>query len=315
MEVAEFDRPLFKRLAHNDTGGASGHQGGFVVPKSMEHYFPLLSLSATPATPTIDVEIRAALFLESTEVGIVRTRYQFQTWGGSRSPERRITGNLGPLRNVAHQDDFLIIERGIDDTYFFRLTLVRRGTPAFGPLVEAAGSRRWGPLDGKDAPVWEIAIRQASIDQDTREHSPLALFDNSAALVETRTVRMARSRAFKARVTGLYDYRCAICGEAHRSATGLSEAEAAHIVPRGLKGADDARNGLALCRSHHWAFDRGLFGIRPTGIIVVPPATLAHVRNHHLAAFNGAALRPPGDPALAPAAAALDWHLTRIVGL
>ena len=33
--------------------------------------------------------------------------------------------------------------------------------------------------------------------------------------------------------------------------------EAAHIYPKSEGGADDVRNGVALCRLHHWAFDTG----------------------------------------------------------
>jgi hypothetical protein len=35
--------------------------------------------------------------------------------------------------------------------------------------------------------------------------------------------------------------------------------QAAHIVPKNKNGTDDPRNGLTLCRAHHWAFDAGLF--------------------------------------------------------
>ena len=37
--------------------------------------------------------------------------------------------------------------------------------------------------------------------------------------------------------------------------------EAAHIYPVEKNGTDDLRNGIALCKLHHWAFDGGLFSI------------------------------------------------------
>ncbi|THD44009.1 MAG: restriction endonuclease, partial [Bradyrhizobium sp.] len=148
---------------------------------------------------------------------------------------------------------------------------------------------------------------------EAHEVGPLDLFDNAAALTESRAKRIARSRAFQQRVTDLYQCRCAACGNAFRSPAGdLYEIEAAHIVPRGLKGADDARNGLALCRSHHWAFDRGLFGVGQSGGIEVPPKVAALRENRHLTPLVAQTLRPPTDPAFAPAKAALAWHWSNV---
>ena len=107
-----WDSPFFKRLANNDTGNAPGHQGGIVVPIALRPYFPELDEGRTsPATPTVDRRLVAELFDSGSFLGQCATRYQFQTWGGGRDPESRITGNLGPLRNCAHGDDLLILQR------------------------------------------------------------------------------------------------------------------------------------------------------------------------------------------------------------
>lgn len=82
--------------------------------------------------------------------------------------------------------------------------------------------------------------------------------------------RRARSRAFSKLVKREYGDRCAVCGSARADARGRAEVQAAHIYPVELNGRDDARNGLALCRLHHWAFDGALFGIDPNlGIVVL----------------------------------------------
>lgn len=111
----DFDRPLFKKLAHNDTGQAVGHQAGFLVPKDLEDFFPTLSALVTPLQPTVGENVTAFLFHQNAFLAEVETRYQYQTWGGTRTPERRMTGNLTPLLGLAAQDDYLIIERGIAD--------------------------------------------------------------------------------------------------------------------------------------------------------------------------------------------------------
>jgi putative restriction endonuclease len=42
---------------------------------------------------------------------------------------------------------------------------------------------------------------------------------------------------------------------------GRSEVQAAHIRPVAAAGPDSIRNGLALCGTMHWMFDRGLISI------------------------------------------------------
>ena len=311
--MMDFDRPLFKLLAPNDTAAAVGHQGGILIPSAMDRYFPQLGATISPAHPAAYEPIRAALFIGSLQVGLVSTRYQYQTWGGTRAPERRITGNLGPLRQHAGKDDLFLIERSLSEPDFYRLTLHRVGTPLYNVLIPRTGGRRWGPLDLRDTPVSETAIAEQLVAQEARETGPFELFDGDAVLVETRSTSLARSKAFSKRLLPMYQHRCAVCGRAHRSQHGHFETEAAHIVPRGLKGAADARNGLALCRSHHWAFDKGLFGILPSRHVVVHPLAGAEPDNAHLLAFNGVAVQNPSLLALQPAAEALAWHLQEIV--
>ena len=315
LEVAEFDAPLFKKLAHNDTGAAVGHQAGVVIPKDMDRFFPDLGSGVTASSPTVDENIRAALFVGDTPVGVVSTRYQYQTWGGARPPERRITGNLTALRNAAAADDYLIIERSTTDPTFYRLRLLRAGTPAYANFAAAVSTRRWGPVDKTNLPVTEKAVLDAEADQAAHEGLPLDLFDNGAVFTESRTRKIARSRAFQHRVSKLYKCRCAVCEKGLISLTGPFEVEAAHIVPRSLKGADDARNGLALCRSHHWAFDHGLFGINNHGEISIPPKIAAIAENLHLVSFAAQPLKPPSIAAFAPSPEALSWHMTNIVGV
>ena len=43
-----WDAPFFKLLANNDTGAASGHQGGVVIPKELRPYFPSLNPKTQP---------------------------------------------------------------------------------------------------------------------------------------------------------------------------------------------------------------------------------------------------------------------------
>src|SRR5436190_768975 len=105
----EWDAPFFKRLAHNDTGQATGHQAGVVIPKDLRRFFPSLDQELiSAANPTIDRLLRAEMYIGITQVDDAVSRYQFQTWTGKRPPEARLTDNLGAIRSQAHADDVLL---------------------------------------------------------------------------------------------------------------------------------------------------------------------------------------------------------------
>jgi putative restriction endonuclease len=92
-----------------------------------------------------------------------------------------------------------------------------------------------------------------------------------AVELDGRTYRAAPTRtrlhqqAFRLRVLGAYQERCAICALRHR---GLLDA--AHIVPDGEPdGLAVVSNGLALCKIHHAAYDQLFLGIRPDLVVEV----------------------------------------------
>src|SRR3546814_1056047 len=86
----------------------------------------------------------------------------------------------------------------------------------------------------------------------------MRISDWSSDVCSSDLKRIARSRAFRKAVIAAYGGRCAMCGGGATAPDGRSEIEAAHVIPRGMAGADDVRHGLSLCRLHHWAFDNML---------------------------------------------------------
>ncbi len=65
-------------------------------------------------------------------------------------------------------------------------------------------------------------------------------------------------RAFRERVLDAYRHQCAFCRFRHAELL-----DAAHIVPDADQGEPTVRNGLALCKLHHAAFDRYFVGVAP----------------------------------------------------
>lgn len=83
--------------------------------------------------------------------------------------------------------------------------------------------------------------------------------------------RRVRDRAFTSLVRSAYDSTCALTGLRLINGGGRSEIEAAHIQPigNGHDGPDSVRNGLALSRTLHWMFDRGLMSLEDDGRILL----------------------------------------------
>src|SRR5689334_22616980 len=191
----DWDRPFFKRLPSNDTGAAPGHQGGMVIPKELRTFFPGLVGRITPSTPTIDRRIWADLHDGERFLARVNTRYQFQSWGGARSPESRLTDNLSSLRNLARPDDRLVVQRSLTDLELYRLTLVRQSAPDF-PAVDLMTRReRWGVL-GKEFPMTEEDFDEALKRELALEEKPFTLFEIEPKFVLSTASRLARSIVF-----------------------------------------------------------------------------------------------------------------------
>jgi len=87
---------------------------------------------------------------------------------------------------------------------------------------------------------------------------------------KTREITLRpRSAAFRIAIKKLYNYRCAICGVRLFTPSGQPEVESAHIYPKELDGNDDLRNGICLCRLHHWALDAGWLSLADNYKVIV----------------------------------------------
>ena len=73
--------------------------------------------------------------------------------------------------------------------------------------------------------------------------------------------RPFRDAAFAVAVKEAKDATCAVTGLKIINGGGRAEVQAAHIRQVHAQGSDSVRNGLALCGTAHWMFDRGLISI------------------------------------------------------
>jgi putative restriction endonuclease len=81
--------------------------------------------------------------------------------------------------------------------------------------------------------------------------------------------RKIRDRAFATVVRRAYNKTCAMTGLQLVNGGGRCEIEAAHIKAVEDSGPDSPRNGLALCRTVHWMFDRGILSLDDDGTILM----------------------------------------------
>ena len=242
-------------------------------------------------------------------------RYQFQTWGGTRSPESRLTNGMLPLRSLSVENDVLVMQRRIDALERYRFFLIKQGTPAFAELVVLIGDRRWGLVYPDDRPIVQEQINAARQQLVTIALRPFQTITDDIKRVTGTQARIARGTAFRASIRYEYDTTCAVSGIGLLTPTGLAEVEAAHVVPLKSGGSDDVRNGMALTSTLHWAFDHGLFGIKPKERIVhVPKQVLGMKSCAFLHGFAGMPIRESLSPEYRVHDDALAWHMEHLAG-
>lgn len=309
------DTSVYKKLAHNDTGKAAGHQAGIVIPKAISQFFPQLPAAAAPGSPTVDTTLNADLFVDGRRVDSVKTRYQHQTWGGTRPPERRLTDNLGALRNAATEDDIVLFTKDLADDGYIQLHLITQGSAEYAALEARLGPKRWGPLDPSDPPVSIAQMDEADAFIELEAAEPARAFDEERDTTATVTVRRARDRAFRRKVLDQYENRCAFSGRRFASPgpSSVFGLDAAHVVPVSANGSDHPANGLPLTKDLHWAFDRGLIGVGADRRILVPQSVGTIEGNEFLAGLHGETIREAKDPALRVMDEALRWHRDNVL--
>lgn len=119
----------------------------------------------------------------------------------------------------------------------------------------------------------------------------------------------ARDQGFRHAVTKAYDHRCALCGVRIITPDGHTVVDAAHIIPWSQSRNDDIRNGMALCKLCHWAFDEGMMGVSDEYNVI----TSRHIATNpnvpgFLLTLSGRGIIPPADPDLEPAREFLGEH-------
>ena len=155
-----------------------------------------------------------------------------------------------------------------------------------------------------------IALGLAKVEEEiTQPQENIFVFDVHRPMIQQIVERPFREVAFSRIVKAEYENTCAITGIGIRDSRGNVEVEAAHIKPVSKNGPDSVRNGLALCRTVHWMFDRGLVSLADSGEILVKPLVPDQVQQ----LFNrDGKIRMPSNRTSLPHPEFLKFHREQI---
>ena len=144
-----------------------------------------------------------------------------------------------------------------------------------------------------------------SIELEQKAHLPLV-----KETLEADTYKAAvRDQGFRRIVVSTYDHRCALCGVRIITPEGHTVVDAAHIVPWSRSRNDDLRNGMALCKICHWAFDEGMMGVSENYDVITSRQIAVNPNvPGFLLTLSGRSIIPPPDRDLWPAQQYLAEH-------
>ncbi len=155
----------------------------------------------------------------------------------------------------------------------------------------------------------EALFRENGAREDASEY---AVPDNDDA-----EPKPGRSSGFRRVILEIYDYQCAACGLRIRLPLeeDVTFVDAAHLIPFRENQNDHPTNGMALCKNHHWAMDRGLIAPHPDGFWRVSGKLRPHRSpgEKELAELGGREFLPPREEAFYPRAEALEWRVARLL--
>ena len=162
--------------------------------------------------------------------------------------------------------------------------------------------------------IFRLGLAGAKPDSEKDSQRGSLLEEDQAAYATKRdttlVTRVIRDATFTQNIRRAYDGTCAFTGLKISDPVGRLEVEAAHIKGVGFAGPDSIRNGIALSRTVHWMFDRGIFSIADDGKIL-SARKLVPERVKTLLKPDGY-VKIPHDPQMAPHRNFLRFHRENI---
>lgn len=180
----------------------------------------------------------------------------------------------------------------------------------------------WGVGTALYKPIFPIYLidEEQSLQQFVVATDGLQHLESTGSRVEevlrrylrSETTRRLHQPVFRSMVMRAYNTRCSVCELKHGVLL-----DAAHIVEdKHELGIASVRNGLALCKIHHAAYDAGILGVSPDLVVQIRGDILHEVDGplleHGLKGLHGQPLRVvPSRRAERPDPELLEIHYAR----
>ncbi len=207
---------------------------------------------------------------------------------------RRMPDLVDIVHHATLDDELFTLLTNVGERNQIRKRLINKHFPAFKQVIET--------LFQEEEQIGEY--RQLLI--GAVAEGPFTYQTIPEPVQATQPVRRA---AFRQEIMQIYDYTCAVCRLRIVTMHGESATDAAHIIPFSISQNDDIRNGISLCKLHHWAFDKGLISLNRNYKVMVS-ALLSERRPTEwvLTEQRDKSILLPEHDLLYPAQDALKWH-------
>jgi len=106
-----------------------------------------------------------------------------------------------------------------------------------------------------------LELDEAHTDFDTLSLVQAPIEEQERRIEQILLNRKIRDASFRQQVCEAYDNQCAVTRLRIVNGFGRAEVQAAHIWPVAGGGPDVVQNGIALCGTAHWLFDRHLISL------------------------------------------------------
>ncbi|MBF2066568.1 MAG: HNH endonuclease [Calothrix sp. C42_A2020_038] len=153
----------------------------------------------------------------------------------------------------------------------------------------------------------------AQINQDLQDlSSELDICETTnydAQSKESLKTSIIRNTFFRKAVLHTYEYKCAFCGLKVMKLSKYHIVDGAHIKPFGEFRDSRIKNGISLCKNHHWAFDTGLFTVDEQYKIIISKNFEEESPNAQpMKSFHGKILYLPSLEKFYPELESFEWH-------